>query len=41
MLSVFDQIPSATKTITTNWGSDIYFFSQFPEHRQKIQALLQ
>lgn len=41
MLSVFDQIPSATKTITTNWGSDIYFFSQFPEHRQKIQSLLQ
>jgi glycosyltransferase involved in cell wall biosynthesis len=26
--------------IATNWGSDIYYFSQFDEHRTKIQAVL-
>lgn len=41
LLAAFDLIPSATKTIATNWGSDIFYFSQFPEHRQRIQALLQ
>ena len=40
LLAAFDLIPSATKTITTNWGSDIFYFSKFPEHRQRIQALL-
>jgi len=40
MLDAFDLIPSTSKTIVTNWGSDIFYFSQFPEHRQKIQALL-
>ena len=28
------------KTILTNLGSDIYYFSQFPEHREKIVELL-
>jgi len=28
------------KTILTNLGSDIYYFSQFPEHRKKIVELL-
>ncbi len=41
LLAAFDLIPSATKTIATNWGSDIFYFSQFPKHRQKIQALMQ
>ena len=28
------------QTILTNLGSDIYYFSQFPEHREKIAKLL-
>ena len=28
------------KLILTNYGSDIYWFSRFPGHRRKIQALL-
>jgi glycosyltransferase involved in cell wall biosynthesis len=27
--------------IATNWGSDIYYFRQFPEHREKITQILQ
>lgn len=41
LLDVLDQIPTSTKTIATNWGSDIFYFSQFAEHRQRIQTLLQ
>ncbi len=26
--------------IVTNWGSDIYYFAQFPQHEKKIKALL-
>lgn len=29
-----------SKIITTNWGSDIYYFLQFPEHKEKIVQLL-
>jgi hypothetical protein len=36
----FDKKPK-WKTILTNLGSDIYYFSQFPEHREKITQLLQ
>ena len=28
------------KVFITNWGSDIYWFQQFPKHRQKIIQLL-
>jgi len=31
--------PTAS-TIITNWGSDIYYFKDFPEHRAKIIAVL-
>ena len=27
--------------IATNWGSDIYYFSRFPEHKEKIKELLE
>lgn len=26
--------------IATNWGSDVYYFSRFPLHREKIQEIL-
>ena len=29
-----------TKTIITNWGSDIYFFQEFPEHIKRIKSIL-
>jgi glycosyltransferase involved in cell wall biosynthesis len=29
-----------TRTILTNWGSDIYFFQQFPEHIKKLKSVL-
>ena len=29
------------KVFVTNWGSDIYWFEQFPEHKAKIIQLLQ
>lgn len=29
-----------TKLIATNWGSDIFWFQQFPKHRQKLEQLL-
>ena len=29
-----------TRTILTNWGSDIYFFQEFPEHIKKIKSIL-
>ena len=28
------------KVILTNWGSDIYFFQEFPEHIKKIKSIL-
>jgi hypothetical protein len=31
---------SNTKLIATNWGSDIFWFQQFPKHRAKLEQLL-
>jgi glycosyltransferase involved in cell wall biosynthesis len=33
-----DQFPP---WIATNWGSDIYYFSRFSEHKEKIKAILE
>jgi glycosyltransferase involved in cell wall biosynthesis len=32
--------PNLPKVFITNWGSDIYWFQQFPKHKQKIIQLL-
>jgi hypothetical protein len=32
--------PDGLRFIATNWGSDIFWFQRFPEHRAKLQALL-
>ena len=32
--------PDLPKVFITNWGSDIYWFQQFPKHKQKIVQLL-
>jgi glycosyltransferase involved in cell wall biosynthesis len=32
--------PNLPKVFITNWGSDIYWFQQFPKHKQKIVQLL-
>jgi glycosyltransferase involved in cell wall biosynthesis len=32
--------PNLPKVFVTNWGSDIYWFQQFPKHKQKIVELL-
>lgn len=34
-------LPKSVKIIATNWGSDIYWFQQFPGHLSKIKKLLQ
>ena len=31
---------STAKLIATNWGSDIFWFQQFPKHRDKLKHLL-
>ncbi len=31
---------STAKLIATNWGSDIFWFQQFPKHRDKLRHLL-
>jgi glycosyltransferase involved in cell wall biosynthesis len=31
---------SSAKLIATNWGSDIFWFQQFPKHRDKLKNLL-
>lgn len=31
---------TSAKLIATNWGSDIFWFQQFPKHRQKLEQLL-
>lgn len=31
---------SSAKLIATNWGSDIFWFQQFPNHRDKLKHLL-
>lgn len=33
-------ITTGTKIICTNWGSDIYYFSQYDSHLRKIQEVL-
>lgn len=33
-------MPTGTKLITTNWGSDIFWFQRFPRHKKRIRALL-
>ena len=37
MLEVVEEIQSSCQSIVTNWGSDIYYFSQFPSHERKIR----
>lgn len=32
---------STPKTIVTNYGSDIYYFKKYPEHKARIQSVLQ
>lgn len=33
--------PKGLSLITTNWGSDIFWFRQFPKHRARLRKLLQ
>lgn len=33
--------PSKVKIISTNWGSDIFWFQQFPNHAKKIKKIMQ
>jgi len=33
--------PKGLKLLVTNWGSDIFWFQRFPEHKTKLQGLLQ
>jgi glycosyltransferase involved in cell wall biosynthesis len=33
-------LPKSIKIIATNWGSDIYWFQQFPRHRKKIKEIM-
>ena len=33
--------PNLPKVFITNWGSDIYWFQQFPKHKNKIIQLIQ
>ena len=33
--------PRDLKLMITNWGSDIFWFQQFPKHKAKLQELLQ
>ena len=40
-LSVPEASRSAKKVILTNWGSDIYWFQNFPRHLIKIRQLLE
>jgi glycosyltransferase involved in cell wall biosynthesis len=41
LLGALAEIQSDSQLIVTNWGSDIYYFSQFPSHAKKIRRLLQ
>jgi hypothetical protein len=40
LLEVVEEIQGGSQSIVTNWGSDIYYFSQFPVHEEKIRKLL-
>jgi hypothetical protein len=33
--------PKSLKLLVTNWGSDIFWFQRFQEHKIKLQKLLQ
>jgi hypothetical protein len=33
--------PNGVKFMVTNWGSDIFWFQQFPRHKAKLKKLLQ
>lgn len=39
-LRAFEGKLSSYKLMVTNWGSDIFWFQQFPKHRGKLQRLL-
>jgi len=41
LLGALEEIQCDSQLIVTNWGSDIYYFSQFPSHEKKIRRLLQ
>jgi glycosyltransferase involved in cell wall biosynthesis len=41
LLGALEEIQNNSQLIVTNWGSDIYYFSQFPAHEKKIRRLLQ
>ena len=34
-------LPSNIKIISTNWGSDIYWFQRFPKHAKNIRSLME
>lgn len=36
-----NQKPKSLKFMVTNWGSDIFWFQRFPEHKSKLRELLQ
>lgn len=40
VLESSSELIGSTKLIVTNWGSDIYFFQDFPDHRIKIAEIL-
>jgi glycosyltransferase involved in cell wall biosynthesis len=33
-------IPSLSRVIVSNWGSDIFWFQRFPRHRRKLESLM-
>jgi glycosyltransferase involved in cell wall biosynthesis len=39
-LKAFGNQKSDFSLISTNWGSDIFWFQRFPEHKKKLQQLL-
>lgn len=38
--SLDDELLRGPSLIVTNWGSDIYFFKNFPDHEKRIKSLL-
>ncbi len=39
-LKAFDGLKRDFKLMVTNWGSDIFWFQRFPQHRAKLERLL-
>lgn len=39
-LKAFEEKSRSFKLMVTNWGSDIFWFQQFPKHRDKLQRLM-